>query len=324
MNQYCAELGKDPLLVQAAGGNVSWKEDGVLWVKASGAWLSTAEHQNIFVPVDLKSLKTAIDSENYHIKPQVLNQSGLRPSIETIFHALMPQKVVIHLHAVDIIAYLVQKEAETLIMSKIKDLNLQTIFVAYYKPGAALAQQMATSLSKNPKAEVVFLKNHGIVIGGDTIEAAQTILKKLLSALSFPSSRVEHAPIKLNIRSIRNSYLPFPDIAVHQLALDPVLFEKLKPFWALYPDHVVFLGPEPYCYEKEETVKTDLEFIFIRNEGVFMNPLFSLAKQQQLRCYYDVLSRLKLTDSIDVLCKDQIDELLNWDAEKYRTALNKE
>jgi rhamnose utilization protein RhaD (predicted bifunctional aldolase and dehydrogenase) len=32
-----AELGSNRLLVQAAGGNTSIKDDGVLWVKASDA-----------------------------------------------------------------------------------------------------------------------------------------------------------------------------------------------------------------------------------------------------------------------------------------------
>ena len=31
-----AELGRNRLLIQAAGGNTSVKADGVLWVKASG------------------------------------------------------------------------------------------------------------------------------------------------------------------------------------------------------------------------------------------------------------------------------------------------
>ena len=39
---YCARIGADPLLVQGAGGNASWKEAGTLWIKASGTWLADA------------------------------------------------------------------------------------------------------------------------------------------------------------------------------------------------------------------------------------------------------------------------------------------
>jgi rhamnose utilization protein RhaD (predicted bifunctional aldolase and dehydrogenase) len=33
---YCSQIGADPLLVQGAGGNASWKEGDTLWIKASG------------------------------------------------------------------------------------------------------------------------------------------------------------------------------------------------------------------------------------------------------------------------------------------------
>ena len=39
LNRLSASIGADPVLVQAAGGNVSLKRDGVMWIKASGTWL---------------------------------------------------------------------------------------------------------------------------------------------------------------------------------------------------------------------------------------------------------------------------------------------
>jgi len=51
--EYCAAIGADPLLVQGAGGNVSWKESDTLWVKASGTWLKEAVQKDIFVPVEI-------------------------------------------------------------------------------------------------------------------------------------------------------------------------------------------------------------------------------------------------------------------------------
>ena len=38
-----ARIGKNLDLVQAGGGNTSLKDDGTLWVKASGKWLSHAQ-----------------------------------------------------------------------------------------------------------------------------------------------------------------------------------------------------------------------------------------------------------------------------------------
>lgn len=36
------EIGSDILKTQGAGGNTSFKRDGVMWVKASGTWLAHA------------------------------------------------------------------------------------------------------------------------------------------------------------------------------------------------------------------------------------------------------------------------------------------
>lgn len=39
LNALAASLGRDPLVVQGPGGNISLKRDGVMWVKASGTWM---------------------------------------------------------------------------------------------------------------------------------------------------------------------------------------------------------------------------------------------------------------------------------------------
>lgn len=48
-------IGTDLSLVQGSGGNTSIKDGNVLWVKASGTWLSEAEEKNILVPINLSS-----------------------------------------------------------------------------------------------------------------------------------------------------------------------------------------------------------------------------------------------------------------------------
>src|SRR5580698_6397091 len=109
--RYAAAIGTDPSLVQAAGGNVSLKRDGVLWVKASGTWLANAERQDIFVPVHLAPLLAAMLADNAEdTMPFVAadkNPSGLRPSIETTLHGVLPHPVVVHVHCVETIAWAV-------------------------------------------------------------------------------------------------------------------------------------------------------------------------------------------------------------------------
>ncbi len=113
-----ARVGADPLLVQAAGGNTSLKDDGVMWIKASGTWLKDAASRDIFVPVDQAALVDALarrDPAADACLPFVradLNSTGLRPSIETSVHALMPHRIVVHVHCVNTIAWAIRGDAE--------------------------------------------------------------------------------------------------------------------------------------------------------------------------------------------------------------------
>ena len=49
--------------MQGAGGNISWKDDKELWVKASGKWIADAKKEEIFVKVDLKDLQEKINNQ---------------------------------------------------------------------------------------------------------------------------------------------------------------------------------------------------------------------------------------------------------------------
>ncbi len=100
-----ARVGSDPLLVQAAGGNTSLKQGGVMWIKASGTWLQYATIKDIFVlaehgqlMAELKENDTACESCADFVGDD-LNATGLCPSIETTVHSLMSRRIVIRQNA---------------------------------------------------------------------------------------------------------------------------------------------------------------------------------------------------------------------------------
>jgi rhamnose utilization protein RhaD (predicted bifunctional aldolase and dehydrogenase) len=329
--KYCAAIGQNPLLVQGAGGNASWKEGNTLWIKASGTWLADAAEKNIFVPVDLNHLKHEINAGKFNVSPNLLTASNLRPSIETILHALMPHPVVLHLHAVEILAHLVRSGYEQT-LSNLLDSKVQWGNVAYFKPGAELASAVRDALIKTPDADVVLLQNHGVVIGGADVNAIDTILNRLVDTFrDVPPPISDIPPHTRNITLAgRKTYVPVPDNHIQQLATNIALFDRLKTDWVLYPDHAVFLGPVARAYDcvtdLEKTLHNavDLpELFFVRGLGVFMQPEFSMAKQVQLRCYHDVLSRQDAHTVLNALNQDQIAALLNWDAEKHRMNIAK-
>jgi rhamnose utilization protein RhaD (predicted bifunctional aldolase and dehydrogenase) len=322
VNNYCSKIGLDPLLVQGAGGNISWKEGNILWIKASGMWLAEASEKNIFVPVNLAHLQDSMNNGDFSILPKVINDSALKPSIETLLHALMPHPIVIHLHAIEILARLVQKDCEHKLAEILGD-SINYAVVNYYKPGAELAHEVHKIIKKNKKIDFIFLKNHGVVVSGNTVDEVEKKLSKLINLLKLPID--ELSSILLDPVSQDNKYFPIDDSDIHQLAIHPVLLERVINSWALYPDHVVFLGEKAHVYQSWSEFSFDKhnmdkspDLIFIKNHGVFINHHFNKAKHEQLRCYYNVVIRLKTTSNTYILEKSEIESLLNWNCEQYR------
>ncbi|MQT90329.1 class II aldolase/adducin family protein [Pseudomonas helleri] len=325
VRQFCSEIGKDPLLVQGAGGNVSWKENDVLWIKASGTWLADAGDKDIFVPVNLGHLTTALKSLDYGVVPQTVESTPLKPSIETLLHALMPHRIVVHLHAIEVLAHLVRKDFELINYPTLdKTLNART--VEYCKPGAELAEAVANQLDDTSSTRVVFLKNHGVIIGGDSTDEISEILEYLSNFFFSPAISSRHRCPETTIRLINGAeFHPITDVRLHELASTPKLIQHLKTSWALYPDHIVFLGAHPYVYESIEHAQNNLDrhehlpdIIFIKDLGVFVIETVSKAKIAQLECYYDIIIRQTCHSKLTTLTNAQISELIDWDAEKYR------
>jgi len=328
IKEFCAQISADPLLVQGSGGNVSWKEGEVLWVKASGTWLAHAENQKIFVPVDLAHLRAEIATKNFSTTPRVLIDASLKPSIETLLHALMPHKIVVHLHAVEVLAHLVRANPLESFEKLVGD-SFKWVFIDYIKPGAELAQAVSTQLALHCDTDVVFLKNHGLVVGGDSIQRIEMALDKLILQLKSKPRQFknEYSNEEFNTDFLIGLYALSGDSHVNQLATNAELISRVKKDWALYPDHIVFLG-EGAVIANDVSELVSLvncsarpNFIFVNGKGVYETPQTTSAHRAQLRCYYDVLARNLESQKLASLSALQIAELLNWDSEIYRQSL---
>ena len=325
---YCAKIGSDPLLVQGAGGNFSWKENDTLWIKASGMWLADAGTQDIFVPVDLRNLVDSIKEKNFDATPKLLGQSYLRPSIETMLHAIMPQKIVAHLHDIEILSYLVRVDFNEIANKLMKDLDSWFI-IKYFKPGSELAEALEKGLSENPGAQIVFLKNHGVVFAADTIEDLEHLVKKLhLVFTTEVNGEGQNSKLQNSVQI--PGYEALKDHRLASLVFNEKIFDRLEKDWVLYPDHVVFLGHTVTRFNSVNDFQNNYpgidiksEVIFIKNFGIYAKTPFSKAKSEQLICYQNIMMRQNDETQLTSLSAIDISKLLNWDAETYRKEIAK-
>jgi rhamnose utilization protein RhaD (predicted bifunctional aldolase and dehydrogenase) len=328
LKEFCSKVGKDPLLVQGAGGNASWKDNKILWIKASGTWLADAQKKDIFVPVDLMHLQQEVSKNNFKAIPRVIVDSNMKPSIETLLHALMPHKYVVHLHAIEILTYLVRLSPKIELINLLKNF-ISWSYVEYFKPGEELARAVSNSLDNKETTDVVFLKNHGVVIGGSSVLNIEETLKKLIKLLDNKNNNTKYIKTKKieNLASLLkiNNYTLSRDTNINQLAINQDFSKRLIKEWALYPDHVVFLGDRPFVCSHPLN-ENDIEninlfqpqFIFVIGVGVLESIRVTISQQAQLRCYFDVIVRQPPEECLDTLSNEAINELVDWDAEKFR------
>ncbi len=334
LRDLSAKLGSDPALVQGPGGNTSLKRNGVMWIKASGTWLSQARERPIMVAVDLAPLRAAIDRGDPACESGVefvvagQDSTGLRPSIETTMHAALPQPVVLHVHCVETIAWAVRADAEVQLAHRLRGLNW--CFVPYVRPGLPLTQLI--NRRRQVETVVVVLANHGLVVAGQTVAAAAAMLTEVSTRLRRPTHSAPDPDIAGLAMLAGGSIYRLPRMtSAHGVATDPQSL-AIAQRGSLYPDHVVFLGPGVFVLRQNETVDAGLRranqegrgeppLILAPGKGVLIRATAPPAVEAMVGCLSDVLSRLSDDEPIRVLSPEDEAALLNWDAERYRKTL---
>ena len=323
-----ARLGADPLLIQASGGNASIKLDDILWVKASGKVLADAEVEDVFVAVELDAVRRDIEKgETDPVSTHVIGRGSLRPSIETTLHALLPHAVVMHVHSVNSLAWTTLVKGEERIAEPLKDLNWA--WVRYTRPGLPLTQATASAMSANP--DILVLQNHGLVIGGATAADVEMLLADVENRLNVSPRALPGPDLDALKKAAPNGFVPAADALTHGLATDGNCIEHAKN-GPLYPDHVVFLGPEaPVVAEGTEAavVAADYEsrfgdaprYLVVEGLGVLVADAPAFGVAEMLRCQAEVLARVGKA-TLRYLNGTEIAELMNWDAEVYRRTLH--
>jgi len=189
-------------MVQGPGGNTSFKDGKIMWVKASGTRLADAVTKEIFAGVNV----ITGDSD------ETLSQ--LRPSIEKDFHLLIPFPYVVHTHSLRAISMGIESNFG----SKSSNFPLFA-FVPYARPGGNLCNLIAQKIDFKVHTAAI-LQNHGFLTWGNTMEEAYEKLEQFEGGIVVPDSaeqlELDNRTFLLHPKAVTPDYAVFLSTATEK------------------------------------------------------------------------------------------------------------
>lgn len=336
-------------LAQAGGGNTSVKlDDHVMLVKSSGFQLADVNEQTGYSKVDYRKIvgyfKEHVEAQDEDVFTEEVGKKllqeaqieGGRASIETFLHAITG-KYTLHSHPT-LVNVLTARAGG---MDILRELFPKAVFIPYRKPGAALAE-MYCKLYREQQAQgadgsVIFLANHGLVVSGDNgdtvIEQTEQVLKKIAEYLDADDSAYRAATeLWQTIRQIDmladNIVYVSENCYLSREYAGSALVEKELWEHAFCPDCVVYANKKLLWLKKDYDKQDIVDFIrrygipaLIYYEGWFYILAESVKKAQEIENVMSFAARVQCGNfghDMNYLSDAQEEELLNWDAEKYR------
>lgn len=178
-------VGLEEDLVLWGGGNNSVKASAsdllgrpieVMYIKSSGSDMkSIVPKQFPGVRLDyiapLRSRDEEMPDQEMvdYLAKCLLDPGSARPSIETLLHAFLPAKAVLHTHADAILALTNTRGRGQTVRDCFGD---SMIIVPYRRPGFRLSRDVADAFDAQPGAAGLILMNHGLITWGATAQEA--------------------------------------------------------------------------------------------------------------------------------------------------------
>ena len=191
-------FGTDPEFARGGGGNISVKVDGILYIKPSGTSLAALTPESV-IALDIGTLMKLLDGPP--VRPVVRGTDevmqvalgarvgvpdGRRPSVECLFHALIPKRFVLHTHPTTVNAVTCATRG-----AEIADrlFGQSVLWVRYTDPGLPLARVIRDARrgheERTGKAapRAMLLQNHGLIVAGESIAEIEETSARLVAAI---------------------------------------------------------------------------------------------------------------------------------------------
>jgi rhamnose utilization protein RhaD (predicted bifunctional aldolase and dehydrogenase) len=324
LRQLSARVGSDPLLVQASNGNTSIKLEGILWIKGSGKWLARANQEEMLLPIELAEAKETVE-QGGEIAPRQISRNGMRPSIETAMHAVLPHRVVIHVHSINTIAWAIRSDGLEELTARLGGLHWQ--WIPYAASGIPLAREIELAVARAKETDVFILANHGLVVCGQDCAATEELLCEVERRLAI-SARPFPMPDSAVLGNIaRFSGWQYPDYdSLHALGTDKAALKILKG-GVLYPCQAIFLGlealtlPPTLAAPKLKARLTSGEppsFVVVERSGVMLNEKMTSAERATLIGLMEVVRRTAESAQLRYLTREEVEKVVNEGGRGYR------
>lgn len=286
-------IGTDRAVCNWGGGNTSMKtvekdfrgrEIEVMWVKGSGSDLATMKEHH-FTALRLEEIRPLIERDEMSDEEMVeylshcmMDSKHPRASIETLLHAFLPFKHVDHTHPDAIISICCADNGKEIAKEIFGE---RFVWVPYVRPGFTLSKMIAEGVKQNPKAELVLMEKHGLVVWGGSAkesydktisvinEAKTYILERineqsLFGGQKYPSLSADEQKailaevmpvIRGEVSDEKKMLLTYdndPDVLAFVNSMDAA---ELSQVGAACPDHLVHTKMKPLFIDWDPTTK---------------------------------------------------------------------
>lgn len=285
------QYGRDPDFVLAGGGNTSYKDDRLLYVKASGTTLAELTAHGL-VRMRRDRLDAIWDAK-YASDPAEREAQALadlmnarvegetkRPSVETLLHALLPEAYVVHTHPALVNGLTCGAQGESSARELLGD---GVLWVPVTNPGYVLAARIREAIEKRvaggrSRPSLILLQNHGIFVSNDSVDEIRRTYAGVMDRLQtrlrrrpdVQEGRAEREPeshalagafaleIEGESAAARGEAIFLSNSEIDLRVADRRAFEPISSF-AYTPDHMVYCREAPVWVPFEATLDRQRE-----------------------------------------------------------------
>lgn len=346
----CKRAGERFDLVQAAGGNASMRTASEeLVVKGSGVALSAVTVDAGFATLDNTALLKLLDDlranasngkDSTSAKTELerlanegterAKKSGTKPSIETLLHTLLGP-FTLHTHPLAVTSLVCRSDWKELA----RELFPHAGLIPYVTPGVRLALAIYDAIetaTSQSAARVLFLENHGLVVAAKDVKTVMDTTNAIVGTLN------EELNLDLQRFAVVNTVSDLINKACRTdlcayLVEDPELksAQALAAAPPAFPDQAVYAGPSGLVLDTLADSRPVTQYVnlyghppkVVLHEGKIFIMGDNIRKcrdaEEVLKAH--VMTLRTAPSVMKFLEHEEVEYLLQWDAEKYRQRL---